>query len=340
MALDNSFNICIFTIAILTLVFSCFLKPENSQAKLVFLVAVLFGATLIVTGMLRLIPGDPVDHILGDQAPQHARIQLALDLGLIDQEGAKTGFITQYGRFIRQIFSNELLSYRTREPVFSTIFARLPYTLWLACFSLFFALLIGPLLGVLAAFKKHTWIDGLIMSFAVAGMSIPRFFLGPLLLLAFSIYFHWFPISGATDGIASVILPALSLGLALASIQTRMVRASILEIIDEDYIRTARSKGLAEQIVYLKHALRNALIPVITVVGLELGGLLTGTIVTEKIFSWPGIGLLLLESIQRLDMPLVQGIVLTIAFIFVSINFLTDYAYVLADPRIKIYRKN
>ncbi len=330
------FDIIIFTGALLILVGSCFVQTSRWLGRLLSITAVLVGATLIVTGMLRLIPGDPVDNILGDQAPQEARMQLAQDLNLVDERGQPLGFIAQYGQFIRQISRNELLSYRTREPVLTMIAQRLPYTIWLAFFSMLFALTLGPALGIAAAAKKGSFFDTLLMFLALLGISIPRFFLGPLLLLALSIHWHLFPISGATDGLWSVILPAISLGLAMAAMQARMVRASVLEVMSEDYIRSARAKGLSENQVYFKHALRNALLPVVTVIGLELGGLFAGSVVTEKIFSWPGIGLLLLESIQRLDMPIVQGVVLTIAFGYVFINLLTDLSYQRIDPRIRL----
>lgn len=332
----NIIDIVIFTVAMAILIGSCFVQSNSWTGKFIAIIAVMLGATLIVTGMLRLLPGDPVDNILGDQAPHEARLQLAQDLNLVDAEGKPLGFIAQYGQFIRQVSQNELLSYRTREPVLTMIAQRLPYTIWLAFFSLLFALTIGPALGIAAAARKGSFFDALLMFLALLGISIPRFFLGPLLLLALSIHWHIFPISGATDGLWSVILPATSLGLAMAAMQARMVRASILEVMSEDYIRSARAKGLSTNQVYFKHALRNALLPVVTVVSLELGGLLAGSVVTEKIFSWPGIGLLLLESIQLLDMPIVQGVVLTIAFVYVFINLLTDLSYQWIDPRIRL----
>ena len=303
--------------------------------KLLNLVAVLFGATLLVTGFLRMVPGNPVDHILGDQAPEEARVQLAKDLGFVDENNQPIGFVKQYGQFIYKLSTNQLVSYRTREPVLTTLASHLPYTLALALAAMLFALSIGPLLGLLAAYKKGSAIDFLASFIALLGICVPRFFLGPLLLLLFSIRYPIFPISGASDGFMSLILPAFSLGMAMAAIQTRLTRASVLEVLSEDYIQTAKAKGLSNFRVYFKHALGNALIPLITVVGLELGSLLTGAVVTEKIFNWPGIGLLLLESIQTLDMPMVQTIVLVIAFIYVVTNLFTDLVYQWVDPRIR-----
>lgn len=305
------------------------------MSKLISVILVILGATLIVTAMLRLVPGDPVDHILGEQAPFDAREKMAKKLGLVGDDGKELNYAQQYVRFVREISTNELRSYRTDEPVLTMIAQRLPYTGMMALLAMFFALTIGPALGVLAAWRRASIFDSLFMFGVMLGVSVPRFFLGPLLLLVFSIYYPIFPISGATDGIMSMILPAITLGMAMAAVQARLVRSSIIEVMGEDYIRSARAKGLSETRVYFKHALRNALLPVVTVVGLELGGLLAGSIVVEKIFNWPGIGLLLLESIQRLDMPVVQGVVMTIAFTYVVINLITDLAYEWIDPRLK-----
>ncbi len=304
--------------------------------KLFQVLTVVFGATLIVTLMIRLVPGDPVDHILGEQATQQARVELAKDLGLIDEQGRPVGFLTQYSRFVTQIATNELHSYRTREPVMSAILARLPYTLMLALASILFAIALGPFMGVLAAWKRGRWLDHLSRFVALLGISLPKFFLAPVLLLIFSIYWPVFPISGASDGLISLVLPALTLGFGMAAVQMRFTRAAVLEVMSSDYIRTARAKGLSERVVYFKHALRNALMPVVTVIGLELGSLLAGAVIVEKIFSWPGIGLLLLESIQQLDMPLVQGVVLMIAFFYVAVNLLTDWLYGRIDPRVRV----
>lgn len=305
-------------------------------SKLLQIIWVLLGATLIVTGLLRLVPGDPVDYILGEQATQEARVKLSQDLGLVNEAGQRVNFAQQYVGFIVKISRNELLSYRTRQPVMSVIAARLPYTIILALASMLFALAFGPLLGIGAAWKRGRWPDNLGRFLALLGISLPKFFLAPILLLVFSIYWPIFPISGATDGFLSLVLPAFSLGFAMAAVQMRFTRASILEVSGQDYIRTARAKGLSERVVYFKHALRNALMPVITVIGLELGSLFAGAVVVEKIFVWPGIGLLLLESIQQLDMPLVQGVVLVIAFFYVVMNLLTDWVYGLIDPRVRV----
>lgn len=306
------------------------------MSKLLQVAWVMFGATFLVTALLHLVPGDPVDYILGEQATQEARVKLSHDLGLTDEQGNPVSFVGQYVGFVRKISQNELLSYRTREPVMNKIAARLPYTFVLALASMLFALSLGPVLGILAAWKRNRWPDYGIRLLALLGISLPKFFLAPVLLLVFSIYWPVFPISGATDGWLSLVLPAFSLGFTMAAVQMRFTRASILEVSGQDYIRTARAKGLSERVVYFKHALRNALMPVITIVGLELGSLLAGAVVIEKIFGWPGMGLLLLESIQQLDMPMVQGVVLVIALFYVLMNLLTDFVYGLIDPRVRV----
>ena len=202
------------------------------------------------------------------------------------------------------------------------------------------AVLVGPLFGVISALFRNRWPDYLFTLLALLGISIPSFFLGPVLLLFFAIKLNILPISGADDGFLSLILPALSMGTALAAMLARMSRASVLEVLGEDYIRTARAKGLGSTLVFFKHAIRNALIPVTTIIGLQFGAVLAGAVVTEKIFNWPGIGLLLLEAITQLDMPLVQTCVLVIALIYALINMLTDIIYNFIDPRVIINEKN
>ncbi len=342
-------------LAVGTLLLSARLGQDGAWRRGLSVVAVLFGATLIVSGMLRLVPGDPVENILGDQAPQEARDALARELGLVDEQGAQVGFVAQYGRFaggvassaaltftpaaleadVAKLLPPELSSYRTRRPVRELLAARLPYTVWLALAGMLVALLLGPALGILAAARRGTAVDAAAMLFALVGVAVPRFWLGPLLLLLFAITLRWLPVSGADDGFISVVLPAVSLGTALAAVLARLTRASLLEVLNQDYVRTARAKGLDERVVLFKHALRNALIPVITIVGLQFGALLAGAVVTEKVFGWPGIGLLLLESIRRLDVPVVQGTVLLIASSYVLVNLAADLTYRLVDPRLR-----
>ncbi len=300
------------------------------------LLAVMLGATIIVSGSMRLVPGDPVDHILGDQAQATSRERLKQSLGLVNEQGQPLGFVEQYSKFLKNLVTFNMESFVTRRNAMEVVFERLPYTIFLAIAAMLVALMLGPLMGVMASFFHHRWPDHLLSVFALIGISVPSFFLGPLLLLLLAIRWQLLPISGADDGILSVILPACTMGTALAAMLARMSRASMLETLSEDFVRTAQAKGLSPMVVFFKHALRNALIPVTTLIGLQFGAILAGSVVTEKIFNWPGIGLLLLESIQRLDLPVVQATVLVIAFIYAVINMLTDLIYGVIDPRIRV----
>jgi len=282
------------------------------------------------------LPTSPVDILLGDRALPKAKEMLAKDLGLINDDGSPKNFVSSYSQFLQKIVRNELQSYRSRRPAFDVVLERLPYTLSLSCAAILISVAIGIPLGLLAAYFRRSIWDILTMIFALLGVSIPRFWLGPLLLLAFAIYWPIFPISGSDNGFLSLVLPAISLGTAFAAVLARMTRACILEVLSEDYIRTAYAKGLGHRAVFFKHALSNAFIPLITIVGLQFGAILSGTIVIEKIFAWPGIGLLLFESITQLDMPQTQAIVLTIAIGYVLINWLVDILYEVFDPRIRV----
>lgn len=324
-------------IAILAFIFfTVKVSSASLKGRILSLIAVVFGATLIVSGSLRLVPGDPIDHILGDQAQSSSRELLAQELGLLDEQGKPIGFVDQYAFFLRSLAKNDIKSFTTRRSTIDTVLERLPYTAALATAAMTVALMLGPFLGVMASFFRHRWPDHLFSVFALIGISMPSFFLGPMLLLLFGIKWSLLPISGSDDGIRSLVLPSLAMGTALAAMLARMSRASMLEVLSEDFVRTALAKGLSPMTVFFKHALRNALIPVTTLVGLQFGAVLAGSVVTEKIFNWPGIGLLLLEAIQQLDMPLVQTCILFIAFIYALINILTDIVYGLIDPRISI----
>lgn len=329
-------NWIVFISALLIILVSARLSHTSLFGRVISLIAVMCGATLVVTGSLRLVPGDPIDHILGDQAQNSSRELLAKELGLINQAGEPVGFVEQYGHFLTSLGNNSIKSFTTRRSTIETIMARLPYTVALASCAMLIALMVGPLLGVMASFFRYRWPDHLFSVFALIGISVPSFFLGPLLLLMFAIKCSLLPISGADDGLRSLVLPSLSLGTALAAMLARMSRASMLEVLSEDFVRTAQAKGLSARVVFFKHALRNALIPVVTLLGLQFGAVLAGSVVTEKIFNWPGIGLLLLEAIQQLDMPMVQTTVLVIALIYAVINLLTDILYGFIDPRISL----
>lgn len=330
-------NWIIFIAALLLIGFSIKASSRGILGRLLGLIAVMLSATMIVSGSLRLIPGDPIDHILGEQATSSQREYLAKDLGLINDQGEKTSFVEQYGHFFIKLSTNNLQSFITRRNVLTVISERLPYTLFLAIAAMLIALCLGPALGVIASAFKGRWPDNTLSVMALIGISVPSFFLGPLLILLLAIEWNILPVSGADDGILSVLLPAFSLGFALAAMLARMSRASMLEVLEEDYIRTAKAKGLSYPSVFFKHMLRNALIPVVTLAGLQFGAILAGTVITEKIFNWPGIGLLLLESIQKLDMPMVQMCVLMIALMYGLVNFATDLLYGIIDPRIRIF---
>ncbi|MCH6567579.1 MAG: ABC transporter permease [Nitrospinae bacterium] len=293
------------------------------------LVPVVLGVVTVVFLIVHLIPGDPVEIMLGEQA-------LAVDREALRHEmGLDKPIHLQYVAFLKGLVRGDLgQSLHTKQPVLTSIARRLPATIELAAAAMAVALLLAIPLGLLAAYKKDSLVDQGSMLFALLGISMPNFWLGPLLIIVFSLKLGWFPVSGR-GSLAHVVLPAITLGTAMAAILTRMTRASMLDVIQSDYITTARAKGVRESLVVLKHAFRNALIPVVTIVGLQIGGLLAGSIITETIFAWPGIGRLTIQAINARDYPLVQGCVLIIALGYVLVNFATDLLYGLIDPRIR-----
>jgi peptide/nickel transport system permease protein len=297
-------------------------------ARLGSALLVILGVCTLVFLLIHLVPGDPVEAMLGESARpadrEALRQMLGLDLPLAEQ----------YRRYLVGLLQLDLGdSFQNQRPVAEILAERLPATLRLAAAALALALLLAIPLGMLAAYRRGSALDSGTMAFSLVGISMPNFWLGPLLILAFSLWLGWTPVSGS-DAPGSIVLPAITLGTALAAILARMVRASVLEVLGEDYIRTARAKGLPELAVLRRHALRNAWLPVLTLVGLQLGGLLGGAVITETVFAWPGIGSLLVESIQSRDFPVVQGCVLLISLGYVLVNTLTDLAYALVDPRI------
>ncbi len=297
--------------------------------RLLLLLPILWGVATLVFLLIHLIPGDPVEIMLGETALPAARAalreRLRLDLPLP----------TQYGLFLSGLARGDLgRSFVTQEGVAGIILRTLPATIELAAAGLAVALLLALPLGTVAAVFADRLADRAAMGAALVGLSVPNFVLGPLLILAFAIGTGTFPVSGR-EGAASVVLPAITLGLALAGILSRMTRASLLEVLTREFVTAARARGLPERRVILRHALRNAAIPILTVLGLQAGGLLTGAIITETIFSWPGLGRLTLLAIQSRDFPLVQGCVLTIAGIYVLVHLTTDCLYAWADPRIR-----
>ncbi len=280
--------------------------------------------------MIHIVPGDPVEQMLGEGAAPGAAAQLRHSLGL-DQP-----LHSQYAHYLLGLFRGDLgQSFKFQAPVRQIIFERYPATLQLAFLALLICAAIAIPAGVLAAHRHGQLPDRLVSVFTLFGLAIPNFALGPLLILLFSIEIGWLPVSGR-NGFGSFILPAATLGAALAAILTRMVRGAMLEELSADYIRTARAKGLSTAAVLFRHGLRNALIPIITILGLQFGTLLAGTIVTETIFSWPGIGRLTVQAISARDYPLLQGCILVISLSYVLVNLLTDTIYSLVDPRVRM----
>lgn len=298
--------------------------------RLLLAVPTVLGVVTVVFLLIHLVPGDPVDVMLGETARAADKIRLRRQLGL------DRPLPVQFGHYLSHLARGDLgRSLHSGRPVRRMIVARYPATLELAGAALLLALLIGVPLGIAAAAHPHSSVDAAGRGLAVLGTAVPNFCLGPLLILAFAIALEWAPVSGR-DGLAHIILPALTLGLGMAAILTRMVRATVLDRLQDDYIRTARAKGAGPIRLLFKHALRNAVSPVITIVGLQAGALLAGTIITETIFAWPGIGRLMLLAMQTRDYPLVQGCILVIALSYVFVNLLTDLLYGVIDPRLRV----
>ena len=298
--------------------------------KLSNLVTVIFGVLLLTFLLIHLVPGDPVEVMLGESASSADRAQLRVDLGL-DQP-----LIQQFGTYLTKLSQGDLgKSIHTKTPIIEIVKTRYPATVKLALLSLFIGITLGVPMGIYAALKANHWQDIVVTLVSVRLSAMPAFWLGPMLMLIFAVWLGWLPVSGMESG-ASIILPALTLGFGLSAILTRMTRTSLLEVLNDDYIRTARAKGLTEQAVILRHALRAALLPIITIVGLQMGSLLAGTVITETIFSWDGIGRLLVESIEKRDYPVTQACVLIVALSYVLVNLITDTLYRFADPRVRV----
>ena len=297
--------------------------------RFISLVTVIFGVLLLTFFLIHLVPGDPVEVMLGDSASTADRAQLRDDLGL------NKPLISQFGSYLNKLAHGDLgQSIHTKTPILDTLKTRYPATLKLAFFALLIGLAIGIPLGIFAALKVGHWQDFVVTIVSVRFSAMPAFWLGPMLMLLFAVWLGWLPVSGM-DEPTSIVLPALTLGFGLSAILTRMTRTSLLEVLNDDFIRTARAKGLSEKTVIIRHALRAALLPIITIVGLQMGSLLAGTVITETIFSWDGIGRLLVESIEKRDYPVTQGCVLVVALSYVLVNLATDLIYKLADPRVR-----
>jgi ABC-type dipeptide/oligopeptide/nickel transport system permease component len=295
--------------------------------RITTLLPVIFGVLCLTFALLHMVPGDPVDVMLGESASSADRIALKAQLGL-DQP-----LITQFGQYVMNLLKGDFgVSIQTQTPITQLLAQAYPATLILAVTALSIGLLIGIPLGIWSALKAGHWQDVMVTLFSIRLAAMPAFWLGPVLMLVFAVWLGWLPVSGMGSP-ASIILPALTLGLGLSAILTRMTRTSVLEVLNEDYIRTARAKGLSERQVLLKHALRAALLPMVTIVGLQMGSLLAGAVITETIFSWNGIGRLLVDSIEKRDYPVTQACVLVVAFSYVLINQTTDVIYRWLDPR-------
>lgn len=298
------------------------------RQRLLLLLPTLLGAVSLVFLLVHWIPGDPVEVMLGETASAADKLELRHDLGL-DQP-----LLVQYGKFLAGLLTGDLgRSLYEQTHVTQIVRARLPATLQLALCAMIAAIVISFPLAILAAVQRGGWLDRGALIFSLIGLSLPNFWLGPLLMIVFSIELGWLPVSGR-GGASHLILPALTLGLGMAAILTRILRVSLLQVMHEDYLRTARAKGLSETRVWLKHTLRNALLSVVTIMSLQFGALLAGSLITETIFSWPGIGRLTVQAIQTRDYPLVQGCVLVIAVCYLLVNFCTDLLYKLVDPRV------
>jgi peptide/nickel transport system permease protein len=288
----------------------------------------------VVFLLIHLVPGDPVVQMLGEGATSADISALRHSLGLDGTLHA------QYFHYMRGVVHGDLgQSLRLHDSVLRLIVQRYPYTLALTAGAMLIGVGLAVPAGVISARHRNGWIDRAIGVGSLVGLSFPNFALGPILILVFAIGLGWLPVSGAGTGFGELlrhlVLPAVTLGLGLAAILTRMVRTSMLEEMGQDYVRTARAKGLSERTVVYRHALRNALNPVLTVVGLQFGSLLAGAIVTETIFGWPGLGRLTLSAISNRDYALVQGCILAVGLTYVAINLLTDAAYAIADPRLR-----
>ncbi len=289
----------------------------------------LLGVICLVFLLIHLIPGDPVEVMLGESAQptdkETLRHALGLDLPLHQQ------WWIYFKGLLHLDLGTSLFSGRA---IVDLLIERIPATLYLSLVSLIVAIGLALPLGLVAAVRQHTPLDYGAMGFALFGMSIPNFWMGPLLILVGALWLGWFPVSGR-EGWNSVVLPALTLGTAMAAILARMIRSSVLEVLGEDFMRTARAKGLSPTRAVLHHALPNALLPILTLLGLQLGGLLGGAVITETVFAWPGLGLLMIEAIQQRDYPVVQAAVLCISTTYIVVNLLTDLLYAWLDPRIQ-----
>ncbi len=290
---------------------------------------VALGVASGVFFFIHLLPGDPIDLMLGEMAADANRVALREALHLDEP------ILKQYGRYMGLLIQGDLgQSFSMKQPVLTVILARYPATLQLSLAALVIALFLAIPLGLLAALRKGTGTDRGILLFSLVGVATPNFLLGPLLILFFSLKMDWLPVSGKA-GFSSLVLPALTLGIGMSAILVRMTRSSVLSVIRKEFILTAQAKGIPTRWIIVRHLFRNALMPIITLVGLQFGALLTGSIITETLFSWPGLGRLTISAILSRDYPLVQGCVLVIALTYLMVSLLVDLMYAVVDPRVR-----
>lgn len=301
--------------------------------RLLMLIPVILGVSFIVFILMQFTPGDPAQIMLGPQAGEEEVQNLREQMGLNDP------LYMQYGSFLFGILTLDFgTSIQTGQPVLQSILEHFPATIQLTFFAMLIALAIGIPIGIISSTRQYSFFDNVSTLGGLIGFSMPNYWLSMMLILLFAVHLGWLPVSGY-GGILFLILPAISLGTQTAAVFLRMTRSSMLEVLRSDYIRTAKAKGLSERKVTYSHALRNALIPIVTVAGLQVGALLEGAILTEAVFSWPGIGRFMIDAIHAKDFPVVQGSVVFVAFIFVFVNLLVDVLYAYIDPRIKAQYK-
>ncbi|BFK88507.1 ABC transporter permease [Pseudoflavonifractor sp. DSM 107456] len=297
--------------------------------RLLMLIPVIIGVSFLVFFIMSLSPGDPARTILGETAPIEAVEALREELGLNDP------VLKRYVDYMGGLLHGDMgTSYKSNRPVFDEIMGRFPATLKLSLWGMLFAVALSIPIGIISATKQYSLVDGVSMVGALLGVATPNFWLGLILIIVFSLNLKWFP-SGGMDGWKTYIMPVITLGTGCMASITRTTRSSMLEVIRQDYIRTARAKGVKQRVVITRHALRNALIPVITVIGLQFGYLLGGAVLTETVFSWPGVGTYLVNSIKAKDTPSVMGCVIVFSIAFSIVNLLVDLLYAFVDPRIK-----
>ena len=295
------------------------------------LIPVLFGISIFVFLLMHLTPGDPALLMLGEHAPTAQLEALREELGLNDS------LPIQYWNWLKKAVRFDFgRSLRSKKLVTREILDRLPATAQLAVAAVGISIIIGVPVGIISASRPNSWFDNIAMVGALTGVGMPAFWQGIMLILVFSVHLGWFPSSGRMGGWQYLVLPAVTLGTAATASVARMTRSSMLEVLQQDYIRTARSKGLRRQTVILVHGLRNALIPVVTMIGLQFGGLMSGAVLTETIFAWPGIGRMVVEAINNKDFPLVQGTIMTFALLYALVNLVVDVLYAFLDPRLRV----